>query len=153
MTIKVLSCLFAILFSQMGQSQIVSVINALPPPKELNIKFLKNAGDSIKIVKIEKSNSSKTYLINKKDSLEISTSDLKEIIYPLFEEASKFEDAGKTKVIEKYPYSIMSVNTKLISFGNFIYEDIIGSKRYHFWMTKDKLKDLSIKMKEMSEQE
>lgn len=140
--LKKIMCLVLLLFLlKYGISQGVTIIDTKQLPKELNLDFLKVVGDSIKFIKADDYNAF-VYMINKKDTIEISFSEIKYTIKPMFEEAAKFEVKGKTKAIKNYPYSMLSVNAKTISFGNFIFEDLVKSKRYLFWMTKEKLIDL-----------
>ncbi len=134
--------LIAVFLFKVSNSQTVSIINAKTPPKELTKEFLKIVGDSIKIIKADNYNLY-VYFINKKDTIEISYGELKYTIKPLFDMASQFEIIGKTKVITSYPFTILCTNTKLISFAHFKFEDMTKSKNYLYFMTKEKLKELS----------
>ena len=134
--------LIAVFLFKTSNSQTESIINSKAPPKELTKEFLKIVGDSIKIIKADNYNLY-VYLINKKDTIEISYGELKYSAKPLFDIASQFETIGKTKVITSYPFTMLCVNAKSISFVNFKYEDMIKSKNYLFFMTKEKLKELT----------
>ncbi len=139
---KIFCCWIAIFSFKISNSQTSTIINAKTPSKEITKEFLKTVGDSIKFIKADNYNIN-VYLINKKDTIEISYGELKYVVKPIFDIAVKFEEIGKTKVITNSPFSIFCTNTKLISFSHFKYEDILKSKNYLYFMTKDKLRELT----------
>ena len=144
---KVIAILSVILLTSLKASfaQTVTVVNSKTPPEAINEKSLKTLGDSIKIIvddyKVQ------TYIINKKDTVELGvyeTLDYK--IKPLFEIATKFTEVGKTKIISNGLFTMLCINTKSLSYCDFVYFDAFKSKRYHFLMNREKLKELSLQI-------